>query len=444
MGGVVSAVGNTALNPLGITSSIANTAGGLLGGVAGGLAGPGNTFQAKPAQVTSPVSVDQSNAAQQASLNQLQQQQSLASQLAGAGGLQTQQNVLQQQQALANQLGSTAANQPGIFQAQQDLANQLALESQGQGPNPAQQQYKQNIDAATQAAAGTIASQKGISPALAAELISRQQSSAGQNAAGQAATLQAQQQLSAQGQLQQQQAALQGTTQTAAQQQANQQAAMQQVAQGQVGQQIAGQQNLTGATQNQQQMLLNAITGTNAQNISAQNSANEINSGVASGNAARQSQMVGGLLNAGGSIAAKAMAKGGEVTSEQPENSLYELPDHLQTVHVIYHGTMRPKQKIKQPIKKACGGYTSYQSGGKVPGEPKVDRNSYSNDTVKALLSPGEIVIPLNVMKSSDPIQGAANFVQAVLEKKGKESSINPKEEFHMALKEAMNKRRKK
>lgn len=56
--------------------------------------------------------------------------------------------------------------------------------------------------------------------------------------------------------------------------------------------------------------------------------------------------------------------------------------------------------------------------GGHVPGQAKVKGNSYSNDHVKALLSPGEIVIPRSVTQSKDPINGAAAFVRDVLAKK--------------------------
>jgi hypothetical protein len=60
--------------------------------------------------------------------------------------------------------------------------------------------------------------------------------------------------------------------------------------------------------------------------------------------------------------------------------------------------------------------------GGHVPGKAKVKGNSYSNDTVKALLSPGEVVIPKSVMESGDPARGAAQFVQAVMAKKRKKA----------------------
>lgn len=58
-------------------------------------------------------------------------------------------------------------------------------------------------------------------------------------------------------------------------------------------------------------------------------------------------------------------------------------------------------------------------AGGKVPGTPKVDHNSYSNDGVAARLSSGEIVLPLSVTQSKDPVKAAAEFVANLL-KKGK------------------------
>lgn len=60
------------------------------------------------------------------------------------------------------------------------------------------------------------------------------------------------------------------------------------------------------------------------------------------------------------------------------------------------------------------------KTGGKVPGSPKVGGavNSYKNDNVKALLSPGEIVIPRSVTMSNDPVKGAAQFVAKVIAKR--------------------------
>lgn len=56
--------------------------------------------------------------------------------------------------------------------------------------------------------------------------------------------------------------------------------------------------------------------------------------------------------------------------------------------------------------------------GGGVPGKAKVRGNNLKNDTVPAMLSPGEIVLPRSVTQSADPVHSAAKFVAAILAKK--------------------------
>jgi len=67
----------------------------------------------------------------------------------------------------------------------------------------------------------------------------------------------------------------------------------------------------------------------------------------------------------------------------------------------------------------AHGGEHDMRSGGHVPGKPKVggSKDSYKNDTVPAMLSPGEIVLPRSVTHSDDPVKNAAKFVEAILAK---------------------------
>jgi hypothetical protein len=57
--------------------------------------------------------------------------------------------------------------------------------------------------------------------------------------------------------------------------------------------------------------------------------------------------------------------------------------------------------------------------GGAVPGKPKTFGDSEKNDTVPAMLSPGEIVIPRTVAHAPDAPDQAARFVAAVKAKKG-------------------------
>lgn len=56
------------------------------------------------------------------------------------------------------------------------------------------------------------------------------------------------------------------------------------------------------------------------------------------------------------------------------------------------------------------------KSGGKVPGKAKVPGNSYENDTVHALLSPGEVVIPRHVMHGPKPGERAKKFINAMMD----------------------------
>lgn len=508
MGGVVSAVAQPILNTVEKVPIVGNIVSGLTKGIT-------SNYQANPANVQQAVNTDQTSQAYQQIQDALNQQRLLASKLSGQGGLQTQNNTLAQQQQLADQIksGIINPNQATLEaelaknatnpNAEQDfLAKQLLAESQGQGPNPAQDQYRQNIDANTAAAAGTIASQKGISPALAAELIARQQGGANQNAAANAATLQAQQQLNAQNQLQTQQG-LQQTTQAQKVAQLQNQQALQQQQQLQSQQQLQNQQNsIQGIAQNQiggEQNAVNAISGTalqnqnnllggigqfNTTNTNAITDANKINAGVAAQNTATQGGLIGGLLNSAGGIATQALknsgpaaaaAEGGlvkkdSIISPEGKSKKVPIPDHLKHISLIYHGPelmaeggqvdqdyedspntyLKPEwnseqKKFAKKISEqfANGGETCYQEGAMVPGTPKVNHNSYSNDVVSAKLSPGEIVVPLDVMNSKDPAEGAKRFVQALLDKKAN-SGDKDKEAFHAALKTAISQRKSK
>jgi hypothetical protein len=59
------------------------------------------------------------------------------------------------------------------------------------------------------------------------------------------------------------------------------------------------------------------------------------------------------------------------------------------------------------------------KAGGKVPGKPPVPGavNTSKNDTVPALLSAGEVVLPRSVTQSSDPVNAAAQFMAALIKK---------------------------
>ncbi len=58
------------------------------------------------------------------------------------------------------------------------------------------------------------------------------------------------------------------------------------------------------------------------------------------------------------------------------------------------------------------------RNGGPVAGKAKVKGDSPKNDTVPAMVSPGEVVIPRSVINSRDPAKKSADFVAAILAKK--------------------------
>lgn len=185
-----------------------------------------------------------------------------------------------------------------IYQNQQNLAKALQDQMNGVGPNPAQTQYQANTQNNIANAQGLIASQRGLNPALAVRMGANQAALENQRASLGSALLQQQQQL--------------GATQNLG--------------------------NLYG------QMQSGNVAHLNRSDNYAQG-ANQMNANVAAGNAAQNTALVGGLINAGGAIGAGA-AGGGKA------------------------------------------------HGGMIGGQPNVPGDSTQNDTVHVMLSPGEIVVP--------------------------------------------------
>lgn len=255
------------------------------------------------------------------------------------------------------------ANQ--IQTQQQGLANQLLAQSQGAGPNPALAQLNNTTGQNAAQASALIGSARGsgANAGLAARSAAMAGTNANQTAAGQAASMNAQQQLAAEGQLA-------GVQQNIA------------------GNNIAEQgvnANLVGTAGN----LQNAQNNTSVANTGM---VQQINSGVAGGNAKSGSGILGGIASGVGSIF--GLAEGGEI------------PDHLHQMAKIYHPNFAAKA-------------SNFTSGGPVSGNAKVSGNSLKNDTVPAMLSPGEIVLPRSVTQSPKAAKKAADFVQALHEKDG-------------------------
>lgn len=265
------------------------------------------------------------------------------------------------QQGLAQQQAFIQAlqGQNGIGN-QSSVFNQLQGVANGAGPNPAQAMLNNSTGQNVAQQAALLGSQRGASGnvGLAARNAANVGASIQQQAAGQGAAMQAQQQLGALGQLG-----------------------------GIAGQQVAQQQGginaYNAAAQGQQQNVLGALGQQNNANVQNTGNFNQAQ------NQAYQSDLnlAGGIIGGLGSAIIGA-AHGGQIPATPaaaPEMS-----------HVM-----------------------TFLMGGKVPGQASVPGDSEKNDTVPAMLSPGEVVLPRSVIQSKNPSQAAAKFVAAVLSKKG-------------------------
>ncbi len=303
-------------------------------------------------------------------------------------------SALAQQQAFAQALGAQngIGNQSNVFQQQQGLANTLGQQAAGQGPNPAQAQLAQNTSNNIQQQSALMGSQRGTSQN--AGMLARQAAMQGagiqQQGVGQAATLQAQQQLAAQQALMQQQAQ------------------MAQLSSQQVGQQANAQNAYQQGAQN--------LFGTQSQNIANWNSGQVTAATGASNNAAamglqqnaQENKMLGGLGQGIGSAMGvlSAPSKDSGLNNLGYENDFSKLADG---------GSVEsgPKSRFGQ----YC---TNMKSGGVVQGQAQVAGNSPKNDTVPAMLSPGESVIDRETLARNDKVGQAARFVTAYINKRNR------------------------
>lgn len=281
--------------------------------------------------------------------------------------------------APGQQLLGQAANAYG---QEQGLIGQLQAEAGGYGPGQslAQALLNQATQANIKQGAGLLASQKGINPALAQREIAQNTAMANQNAAAQGAQLDFQQQLAARQQL----GGILGSEQGLY---GGLGANLLATGRGQdisAGLGVGGLQNqrlgaLIGGQQGQNALISQGSLG--AQGINADIAkagagygvqTQGINAGVSIGNQDTTNKLVGGLINAGGGVAAAGMG----------------------AAH-----------------------------GAKIPGKAKVAGDSPENDTVPIMASPGEVVLPRSV--ADDP-EKAAEFV-AHLKGSSKKDKLGPK-----------------
>lgn len=328
----------------------------------------------------------------------------------------------------------------------QGTAGTLANMAAGNGPSAAQDQLRQATDQALQQQAGAVASTKGLNPAMAAQMAAQNGAATMQGAANQSAQLRANQQLAAIGALQGQQANLGALA----------------------GQQVGQQQN----QQNQNAAnVLNQLQSQNTNAVNMQNGINSANSGIAQQNAKNQGEMFSGAVKAGGqglamlsderqkkdihpadskiedmlskagaheysykdpSMAGAGAGKhvspmaqeleqselGSQMVMDTPQGKMVDYGKGMGTMMSALselHKRIKELEGSKKPIKKSAGGH--------IPGKATVTGDSEKNDTVPAMLSPGEIVIPRSVLSTEDPVSAAAKFVQAILAKQSMKPS---------------------
>lgn len=294
---------------------------------------------------------------------------------------------------------------------QQSLADVLRARSEGRGgPSLAELQLAQTLEQNKRDAAGALqAAGRTINPALAQRLLMQQRANLNQQAAGQAAITRAGEQQAAQTALANQLAQMRGA-ETSAYQQG-----------GSLG---LNQEQLGVQTQeNQRQRELDIALANQraAQTASGQASTESQNS--ADRQAKREADIGTAVVKAAEAAAAydggiMGMAKGGRL--DPKDDSVYITKDGKRTKRGIWANVyLKNKREGKA-------------DGGKIQELKKMDNEK--NDTVPAMLSPGEIVIPRSIVAAPNPGMAAHRFVEALLANKDK------KEAKTIALKAALSK----
>lgn len=344
--------------------------------------------------------------------------------------------------ALNTNITNAQGNLGQLNTQQQALAQALQAQANGQGPNPAQNMLNQQTNQNIQQNAGMIASQKGISPALATQLAAQNQGNMSQQAAASGATLGAQQQLAAQSGLSQ------VYNNMATQNLQNQNSSGQLINQDIGGVNTINSKVAEGnATANQGAAsgLLSGLGGAGGNALSGGSAGSALTAGTAAASAYRGGQIGysggGSILSELAPLAMLAASKGGQI------------PSHLQGMAKIYHPTfmakggtvpvkLSPGEGYIDPSKVpavATGKTNGEKVSQKVPGKAPVKGDSPKNDIVDAKAKPGAMVIPITVMDKGK--KAIHDFVAEELQKKGKKTDMQA--DFKAALQANIANRRK-
>lgn len=302
-------------------------------------------------------------------------------------------------QALAPNINQQYQQQQDVYGQQQNLAQMLQQQALGQGP--AQQLVAQQGGQNIAGQAALMAGQRGASmnPAL----IARQAAMLGQQGNQQILNAQAGATLQSQGALAAQQAQM-------------------------AGQSLQSQGILQGAVAAQNSADL-ASQGINAQ-IGGQNA--QMSAGILGGLLQGGAAAMGKFFHGGGEVPQK-MAGGGMAQYAQPmipnlglqSGGAQSLQSGLGSMGgALGQALMSKQQPAFDPFKVStmqeginAPGYQTispniFEQGGAVPGQAHVGGDSEKNDTVPAMLSPGEIVLPRSVTQGGNVEAKAIEFLR--------------------------------
>lgn len=343
-------------------------------------------------------------------------------------------NGNQQQVAQAN---AANANYGQANSGLTNLAQMLQAQANGQGPNPALAQLANTTGQNVSQQASLMAGQRGASsnPALIARQIAQQGANIQQQGVGQAAALRANQQLGAEGQL--------GSVYGTQGQLANQNYG--------ITQQAVNYGNQVGSNQGQQNAQMNqGIIGGVA------NAGAHLLGFADGGTASKQEFNIGQGSNFGFNFTQgkrpgtkDPMAGASNVitdASQVPGGNQYTGMENAMVPVGAQGGSaitlpFAPAQTVKPmgALTMSQGGVLDAKRGGTIPGTPKHNYNTVKNDVVPAMLTPKEIVLPIEVTQAPDAPQKAAQFVADELRKNGE----GPDDDFKGAISRGMKQRKK-
>lgn len=271
------------------------------------------------------------------------------------------------QGALSQNATTANTNYNNVNTNQAALAQQLQAQANGQGPNIANLQLQQATNQNNQQAAGAVASQRGMNPALAARLIQQQNASNNQTAAGQSGVLRAQQQLAAQ----------QGLANVYGQQ--------------------AGEANSNLAANE------SALGNQNNATVSATNAQNQEAGQIQQNNANQQAGILGGAMNAVGSmLQMPSMAEGGTI-QERPEK-------HLERLLISIGSIIKPQHFSGGGSAGPSGAFSALGAGIASNPTNTIDAGLGAGPSASANNLFGGIASGLNPEGGGDPSSGATSM----------------------------------